>query len=262
MNLPNEQMALRNAGSGSGQRALMSPSRARRSSSQGLNHQTLEPAKSQGLNPQTLQPVVTIEMARRTLERAGAPAEWGVTAELFQTALERSATHRFQAGSGESRGRTPATREVEQYLSSLNAAELALACACAAGIGAAWDHFMAKFRRGLYRAAGASAARGGGRDWVARARLRRGRAAGMRQRGPWRIRSTPSFMGCGTRKGRGNRCSTTTTGAASFRHGSMPFWRSVMWTKSGAVARPNRSTGRRRKANWWTRPRDPSRPPH
>jgi RNA polymerase sigma-70 factor (ECF subfamily) len=168
MNLPNDQMALRNAGSGSGQRALMSPSRARRSSSQGLNHQTLEPAKSQGLNHQTLQPVVTIEMARRTLERAGAPAEWGVTAELFQTALERSATHRFQAGSGESRGRTPGTREVEQYLSSLNAAELALACACAAGIGAAWDHFMAKFRPELYRAAGAIAARSGGGDAAAR----------------------------------------------------------------------------------------------
>jgi len=146
----------------------MSPSRARRSSSQGLNHQTLEPAKSQGLNHQTLQPVVTIEMARRTLERAGAPAEWGVTAELFQTALERSATHRFQAGSGESRGRTPGTREVEQYLSSLNAAELALACACAAGIGAAWDHFMAKFRPELYRAAGAIAARSGGGDAAAR----------------------------------------------------------------------------------------------
>ena len=133
----------------------MSPSRAPHSTSQGLNHQTL-------------QPVVSIEMARRTLARAGAPAEWGVTAELFQIALERSTAHRFQGAGGPSRSKEPGVREIEQYVSTLNAVELALACACAAGNAAAWEHFVAKFRPELYRAARAIAARSGGGEAAAR----------------------------------------------------------------------------------------------
>jgi RNA polymerase sigma-70 factor, ECF subfamily len=145
----------------------MSPSRAPKSTAQGLNHQTLDPGIDSSI-PETRQSIVSIEMARRTLERAKAPAEWGVTAELFQIALERSAAHRFQGVAGASGARVPGRREVEQYLATLNAAELALACACAAGNGAAWDHFMAKFRPELYRAAGAIASRSGGGEAAAR----------------------------------------------------------------------------------------------
>jgi RNA polymerase sigma-70 factor (ECF subfamily) len=98
--------------------------------------------------------------SERCWRRAAAPAEWNLTREQFQSALERSVAHRFSGTTAE-----PRSKAIESYLETLHAADLALACACSAGIPAAWDHFVAQFRPGLYRAAraivGGSGAGGG-----------------------------------------------------------------------------------------------------
>lgn len=106
---------------------------------------------------------VTIETARRLLERADVPAEWGATVELFQIALERSAGHRFQ-----DTNEAPGGRAIESFLQSLHSRDLALACACAAGKPAAWDHFVAHFRPELYRTARTICARSGRGESAAR----------------------------------------------------------------------------------------------
>ena len=54
--------------------------------------------------------------------------------------------HRF-------RGLSPSPAEVESYLESLHVADLALACACARGLDAAWEHFVREFRPALLAAA-------------------------------------------------------------------------------------------------------------
>jgi RNA polymerase sigma-70 factor (ECF subfamily) len=76
--------------------------------------------------------------------RSGA-ARWAVSADAFAAALHRSAVHRFPDGGS--------AAEVEQYLSTLHVEDLALACACRAGNGAAWDHMVLEFRPALYAAA-------------------------------------------------------------------------------------------------------------
>ena len=94
------------------------------------------------------------------LYRKANAERWGVTLALFAEALERSAT---QAQSG----RTPAESvgfDLERYLGSLHLEDLALACACAAGHDAAWEHFILEFRPALYRAADAIDPSGGARE--------------------------------------------------------------------------------------------------
>lgn len=115
------------------------------------------------MSPGRAPQLVTVETARRVLSRAGAPVDWGVSVELFQVTLERSVARRFQAAS-----EAPAGKAVEAYLGSLHTADLALACACAAGAPTAWDHFVAHFRPELYRAARAIAGRSGGGESAAR----------------------------------------------------------------------------------------------
>jgi RNA polymerase sigma factor (sigma-70 family) len=88
--------------------------------------------------------------------RAGA-ARWRVPADRFAAALEASVSKAFA-------GRTPSLREVEGYLRSLRLEELALACACAWGHEAAWDHFVLEYRPILYRAADAMDPGGGARE--------------------------------------------------------------------------------------------------
>jgi len=98
------------------------------------------------------------DAARRLLGRADVPAEWGVSPELFQAAVERSVARRF----GE---KMPEAKNAEAYVESLHATDLALACACSAGNEVAWDHFVAHYRPELYRAARAIAGRSdGGND--------------------------------------------------------------------------------------------------
>lgn len=104
--------------------------------------------------------IVTIATAQKMLDRAAPPPDWGLTAEQFQIALERSVAQRFSAAA-------PAARIVEKYLESLNLSDLALACACSAGNPAAWDYFVTNFRPELYRAARAIVGgSGGGSDAV------------------------------------------------------------------------------------------------
>lgn len=93
----------------------------------------------------------------RCWRRAGAPAEWNLGRAQFQAALERSTAHRFSGASAE-----PAAKAIESYIEALHAADLALACACAAGEAAAWEHFIATFRPELYRAARAIVGPAGG----------------------------------------------------------------------------------------------------
>ena len=81
------------------------------------------------------------------LYRKAQAERWGVSVASFAEALERSLAQW-------SAGRAPGA-DVEPYLSTLHVEDLAVACACAAGHEAAWEHFMIEYRPGLYRAADA-----------------------------------------------------------------------------------------------------------
>src|SRR5262245_11065749 len=82
---------------------------------------------------------------------------WRVSRDHFARALEASTAKAFA-------GRVPSTRDLERYLGSLRLDELALACACADGDTAAWDHFVLEYRPVLYRAADALDPSGGARE--------------------------------------------------------------------------------------------------
>jgi RNA polymerase sigma-70 factor, ECF subfamily len=91
------------------------------------------------------------------LHRTANASRWAVSETRFAAALETSAAKAF--GSAH-----PTAREVEKYLASLHLEDLALACACAEGNEAAWDHFVAAHRPVLYRSADALAPGGAARD--------------------------------------------------------------------------------------------------
>lgn len=94
--------------------------------------------------------------AARLYQEAGA-GRWELPPEAWAEALTRSAARAFA-------GRSPTGTELERYFSSLHLDDLALACACAQGHDAAWDHFVAHFRPALYRAADAVDASGNARE--------------------------------------------------------------------------------------------------
>ena len=75
----------------------------------------------------------------------------------FTAALERSAAKALA-------DRSHSPSDVERYLSALHLEDLALACACADGHEAAWEHFMMAYRPVLYRAADAIDPSGGARE--------------------------------------------------------------------------------------------------
>ena len=82
-------------------------------------------------------------------------ARWKVPRECFAEALCRSVAKRF-------RGVRTSAAEVEAYLKALHLEDLALACACSAGIEPAWEFFVSQYRaelrasaRAILRAAGA-----------------------------------------------------------------------------------------------------------
>lgn len=100
---------------------------------------------------------VSIERTRQILARAGVPADWNLTPEQFQAALERSASRRFCE-------QPPEEKALASYLATLHVSDLALACSCSAGHPAAWDFFVAQFRPELYRAARAIAGEASGRE--------------------------------------------------------------------------------------------------
>ena len=94
--------------------------------------------------------------AERLYQQADA-GRWKVPVEVFTNSLERSAEKAFA-------GRDPSTADLDQYYNSLHLGDLALACACAIGNDAAWDHFVLEFRPALYRAADAMDAGGTARE--------------------------------------------------------------------------------------------------
>ena len=83
---------------------------------------------------------------------------WRLPVDPFAQALEASAAKAFAGGA------PPSAGDLERYLRSLRLEELALACACAAGNEAAWDHFILEYRPILYRAADALDPGGGARE--------------------------------------------------------------------------------------------------
>jgi len=83
------------------------------------------------------------QLVPRLYERSGA-ARWGVSRERFGEALERSVAKTFREAAD------PRPDDIRAHLESLHVTDLALACACAEGVPAAWDHFIAEFRPGLY----------------------------------------------------------------------------------------------------------------
>jgi RNA polymerase sigma-70 factor (ECF subfamily) len=93
----------------------------------------------------------------RCWRTAAAPAAWNLSEEQFQRLLERSASKKFS-------GKVPDHKALESYLDSLHVADLALAGACGAGNGAAWDIFVERHRPELYRAARAIAGESQGRE--------------------------------------------------------------------------------------------------
>jgi RNA polymerase sigma-70 factor len=99
------------------------------------------------LNPATVE---------RLYEAAGA-GRWSLAPEAFAAAVERSVRKYFGDTS-------PDARAIERYVGSLHVADMAIACACAEGSEAAWDHVVAEFRPVLYRAADALDPSGGARE--------------------------------------------------------------------------------------------------
>jgi len=73
---------------------------------------------------------------------------WGVTRGQFQEALARGVRKRFADAS-------PTQPRLEEYLATLYAEDLALACACQHGSEEAWEYFMREYRSYLRAAAGA-----------------------------------------------------------------------------------------------------------
>jgi len=84
-------------------------------------------------------------IARLFAESGG--ARWGLAAEEFSKTLERSAKKCPADGAG--------AREISKYLEGLHIQDLALACACAEGLVAAWEHFVGAYQEYLRTAAGA-----------------------------------------------------------------------------------------------------------
>ena len=103
-----------------------------------------------------MSPRIGSSLVARLFDRSRA-AEWGVSREQFQAALEASVAHAFA-------GKAPAAADVERYAQALHLEDLALACACEAGHDAAWEHFVRQHRPVLYRAADAIDPSGGARD--------------------------------------------------------------------------------------------------
>jgi RNA polymerase sigma-70 factor, ECF subfamily len=98
-------------------------------------------------------PAIDDALVGRLYEQAGAE-QWGLARELWAETLQTSAGRAFA-------DRIPTPRELDRYLTALHLEDLAVACACAAGNDAAWEHFMREQRPILYRSAGAIDSAGG-----------------------------------------------------------------------------------------------------
>ena len=101
-------------------------------------------------------PTLGAALAAKLYGQSGA-ARWEVSPEVFIAAVDASLAHAFG-------GRAPEPAEVQRYAESLHLGDLAMACACAAGVERAWEQFVAQQRHALYRAAEAIDRSGGARD--------------------------------------------------------------------------------------------------
>ena len=88
-------------------------------------------------------PQIDEVLAARLYKRAKAE-RWRLPSGEFARALESSAA---RVPGGE----TARAGDLERYLVSLHLEDLALACACAVGDEAAWEHVVREFRPLLYR---------------------------------------------------------------------------------------------------------------
>jgi RNA polymerase sigma-70 factor (ECF subfamily) len=95
---------------------------------------------------------ISQELAERLYRQADA-GRWPASRSGFADALQTSADRAPGGAAG-----------VERHLNGLHLADLALACACAEGNDAAWEHFIREHRPGLYRAADALDPAGGARE--------------------------------------------------------------------------------------------------
>src|SRR5712691_10156091 len=93
------------------------------------------------------------------LYRQASAGRWHVPVALFAEALEASVDRALGA-------RAQTKRELDRCLATLHLEDLALACACAAGDEAAWEHSIREQRPRLYRAADALAPGGHARELV------------------------------------------------------------------------------------------------
>lgn len=100
----------------------------------------------------------------RTIERMHAQAIDSVPALRGELSLTQFAEALYRSVSSHFGKTVPQAFATRNYLESLHATDLALACACAAGHEGAWEHFMAAFRPALYAAARAVAGESEGRD--------------------------------------------------------------------------------------------------
>jgi RNA polymerase sigma-70 factor (ECF subfamily) len=101
-------------------------------------------------------PQIDESLIGRLYRRAGA-GRWTLQPEAWAETLKVSAGRAFE-------GKSPGAGEIARYLESLHLEDLAIACACAAGVEAAWDHFVREVRPVLYRAADAIDPSGGARE--------------------------------------------------------------------------------------------------
>src|SRR5262245_36309025 len=102
----------------------------------------------------------TVLLDRALVERVYRKARgerWSLPLEVFASTLEASARKAFASS-------TPDASQLDRYCESLHLEDLALACACAQGSDAAWEHFVREYRPSLYRAADAIDPSGGARD--------------------------------------------------------------------------------------------------
>ena len=106
-------------------------------------------------------PTLSAALVQRLYAKAHAE-NWQLSTAVdgpFAEALLRSARHYWPKLPG-----PPDSQEIESYLNSLHLEDLALACACAEGNEAAWEHFVRAFRPVLYAAARAIAGESSARE--------------------------------------------------------------------------------------------------
>ena len=92
-----------------------------------------------------------MELPQKLVARLYADADaarWPAPPPAFRDALAASVDRAFA-------GKAPDGGEVERYLRGLHLGDLAIACACMAGVDAAWEYLMREQRPSLYRAADA-----------------------------------------------------------------------------------------------------------